>query len=248
MSVETLFEASKKSGDHVFMWTFTFRECLSVQDAFKAWNQFSKNLWKYGIHPKTKEQTIVGLRVAEMHPGGHGVHFHVLINRRIPIQAVRRWAEMAGMFWIHVTRCYHGHLGKYLGKYLGKQDRVPCLKGRRLWQGFGQWGQTKCKDIVVDSEFCTAFQKRRQMLLAAQEIARLQGAAYRMESNLETMHWSEEWVWQVRIGRAVPLRPDLVSYNDVSPSSEDRADFEDWQGVFDSLGRFGKVPAKVVWN
>lgn len=239
LSVQTFFEQVERGEHQAFLWTFTLKKVISVADAFKAWNKFAKALWKYGLHPETGEQTIVGIRVAEFHPGGHGVHFHVLINRRIPIQAVRRRAEQYGFGWIDVRRahCGKGTLGGYLSKYLSKRDRPPCFKGRRLWQAFGQWGQTKCKDVVIKSEFVAAFHARRAMLKAAAAIAESRGEQYRMEGNLETMSHCEEHCWKVSIGKIPPLCPELH----YSPPDDELAPmgWNDWDAKFDHLATGG---------
>lgn len=230
-SVETFFRHVSEGKHKAYLWTFTFEKVISVKEAFQMWNKFAKSLWKYGLHPKTGESTIFGLRVAELHPGGHGVHFHVLVNRRIPIQAVRRRAEQFGMFWIDVQRAYStdGSLGWYLAKYLAKGDRPPCFKGRRLWQAFGQWGQTRCKDIEVRSEFCAAFKARRELLNAERRIAEMEGRPYRVESNLETMAWAKEHCFQVLTDKVPPLCPELWFYEAETPS----ADIEDWESAWD---------------
>lgn len=229
LSCATFFEQVREGKHQAYLWTFTLRRCTGVKEAFQAWNKLAKSLWKYGIHPETGEGTIFGLRVAEFHPGGHGVHFHVLVNRRIPIEAVRRRAEKFGFFWIDVRRAQdnEGRMGGYLSKYLSKTDRAPCMKGRRLWQAFGQWGQTRCKDVEIRSEFVAAFKARRKGLKAAAAVAELQGREYRMESNLETMAHAQEHCVRVSLGEVEPLMPSLwYSPPDTEPI---RRGFEDWQ-------------------
>ena len=44
----------------------------------------------------------------------------------------------------------------YLGKYLSK-ERPDCLKGWRLWAGFGDWDWTKVKDVAFQSLFSTIY-------------------------------------------------------------------------------------------
>lgn len=236
-SVATFVEQAEARGEKPYLWTFTLRECVSVAAAFAAWVKFANRLHKWGVHPVTKEQTIVGLRVAELHPGGHGVHFHVLINRRLNIHVVRRFAELQGFFWIDVrrateTRC--GRLARYLGKYLSKQDRAECMRGRRLWQAFGKWGQTRCKDIVVESEFVAAYKARRKTLEMAKRVHESLGLPYRLEGNLETMEHAREHVVRVSLGEIPPLCPHLW-HEPEKDQSPPRADFADWDGAFSEL-------------
>jgi hypothetical protein len=44
----------------------------------------------------------------------------------------------------------------YIAKYLSK-DRPECLKGWRMWAGFGDWDWTKVKDVVFDSLLCRVY-------------------------------------------------------------------------------------------
>ncbi len=53
---------------------------------------------------------------------------------------------------IHIKRI-PAEQALYMGKYLTREDRAPCLKGRRLWAAFGTWEWTKVKDVAFESEF-----------------------------------------------------------------------------------------------
>lgn len=234
-AVRTLFERSEK----MYFWTFTFREALDVGTARALWEKFRKSLWKYGLHPDSGEQTIVGLRVFEMHPGGHGLHIHALFNRRINIHAVRRRATQFGMFWIHCIRVREDshavEMADYMGKYMSKEERPPCLKGARLWASIGKWGATRCKDIEIESEFVSQFRARRKLLTAEAEIAEMEGREYRMEHQLETMEWAHRFVFEVKIGKRVSLSGLVRDITEnVVPTAPD---WDDWDTAFDELGQ-----------
>lgn len=135
-NVELLFERSAR----VYMWTFTFVEVIPSWWALSAWDKLKTALRLY-------YGRIQGIRVTELHKE-HGVHFHVLINKRMSVQAVRRIGARYGFGRIHVTRADVG-AGKYLAKYLTKEEALPTA-GRK-WATFGMDG-TRVRDIQVDSE------------------------------------------------------------------------------------------------
>ena len=239
MSCDHFIEQAEAKGQRVFFWTFTFRKVLDTKTAFAMWVRFARRLHQWGKNKDTGENTIVGLRVAEMHPGGHGVHFHALINRYVNVNIVRRIASKYGFGRINVRRVRKGSgkigsLARYMTKYLSKQDRPPCLKGKRMWQAFGEWSQTKCKDVVIDTEFCAAFKARRKFVEAERVLAQETGQAYRVEGALETMEHARRHVHKVSLGLAEPLRPDLW-YSPPEMEVEKVNDFDDWEGVFSGL-------------
>lgn len=155
LSVRALFERRRR----VYLWTFTFRDVVDDKIAFLAWNHLStllKREWQDSVG-------VPGIRVVEVHPGdgfvpgGHGLHFHLLVARRLPVQTVRRLAIRAGFGRIHVKKAKIGH-AEYLAKYLSKADD-GLRRGTRRWGMFGSFKGTRVRDIVVESEL--AFNCRR---------------------------------------------------------------------------------------
>ena len=138
-----LYAAEHLGAAHsLFLWTFTFKEVLDVVETRKRWNHLLTLL-------KRQWPDLQGLRVFEMHRE-HGLHIHLLTNRFIDVVVARRLAQLAGWGRIHVKRTPKERAG-YLAKYLSK-DRPPCLKGWRLWAGFGKdWDWTKVKDIACET-------------------------------------------------------------------------------------------------
>ena len=128
----------------LYLWTFTFKEVLSVKETRKKWNYLLTLLLR--TWPQLQ-----GLRVFELHKE-HGLHVHVLTNSFIDVNTARELAEKAGWGRIHVTRMPSEHAG-YVGKYLSKA-RPDCLKRWRLWAAFGKdWEATKVKDILKETLF-----------------------------------------------------------------------------------------------
>src|SRR5438105_14186415 len=87
----------------LFMWTFTFKDLLSVKDTRKRWNHLLTLLLRRW--PKLQ-----GLRVFELHKQ-HGLHVHLLTNQFIDVNEARRLARQANWGRIHVTRVLSEHAG-----------------------------------------------------------------------------------------------------------------------------------------
>jgi len=161
INVARMFEAG-----HPILVTLTFAEVHPIKQAMGLWFQFQRELVRFG-HSAGKN-TINGLRVAELHDedeSGHGLHFHVLLNRFVSIEIVRSIAEKYGFYWLQMKECYSASgLSSYLAKYLAPRSRPPCLKGKRLWAAFGKWGHSKVKNVVCRSEFCAAYKAAQSLL------------------------------------------------------------------------------------
>jgi hypothetical protein len=133
----------------IFQWTFTFAEVIAVKIARKRWNHLLTLLLR-------SWPMLQGIRVFELHKE-HGLHVHVLVNRRIDVIAVRKLAEQAGWGRIHVKQI-PARQASYVGKDLTKK-RARCLRGWRLWAPFGKgWQPVKAKNIVSHSLFSTLYQ------------------------------------------------------------------------------------------
>jgi hypothetical protein len=118
-----------------------------VKATRKKWNHLLTLL-------KRRWPKLAGLRVFELHKN-HGLHVHLVTNRWIDVNVARELAFLAGWGRIHVMRI-PPERASYLAKYLSK-ERPECLKGWRMWAGFGDWDWTKVKDVVFDSLFCRIY-------------------------------------------------------------------------------------------
>tara|TARA_B100000809_G_scaffold217497_1_gene223705 strand:+ start:1827 stop:2411 length:585 start_codon:yes stop_codon:yes gene_type:complete len=115
-------------GNELFLWTFTFSDVLELRVA--------KAVWKRARQELSRSIGFAGVRVFELHPGGHGLHIHVVASRFYPVQAVRKiWSECYGGR-LHVCKLDYSRR-HYVAKYLQKQGRCVALKGTRLWATFG---------------------------------------------------------------------------------------------------------------
>lgn len=126
-SVEELFEGSKA----VYLWTFTLVKAMPSWWIGPTWQGLQHEIYKtYGVAQ--------GVRVFEWHKN-HGLHVHMLINRRMPVSQIRRIAARLGFGRINVKRCWDVGAGRYLAKYLGK-DAGKIPHGGRAWARIGRLG------------------------------------------------------------------------------------------------------------
>jgi len=124
-----------------YLWTFTFRNRLEISDACGRWQDLQRDL--------VRSVGFQGVRVYELHPGGHGLHIHVITSGRHDVRVVRHYAESAGFGRIHVKPVPSAG-ADYIAKYLTKARRSSELKGRRLWACLGFKG-SKVRDCEIDS-------------------------------------------------------------------------------------------------
>jgi hypothetical protein len=109
-------------------------------------------LWNEFLTLLKRHHGFRGVRVLELHDE-HGVHFHVLTDKRFPI---RKMLDLGGRYGfgrtnVKTVKDVAGGVA-YLCKYLSKR-RPPCLKRVRLWAAFGEVERTRVSDIVSDSPF-----------------------------------------------------------------------------------------------
>lgn len=158
LSCRTLFDLKRR----VYLWTFTTRDVVSDEVAFRCWDHLRL------LMRREFGDQIPGIRVVEVHPGadgapgGHGLHFHVLIAKRIPVDVVRHLAIRAGFGRIHVKKARAGH-ADYLAKYLGKKDD-GLRRGTRRWANCFGFKGTLVRNIVVESTLADNCRRVKQVL------------------------------------------------------------------------------------
>lgn len=151
------FEFSVEAmNSELYFWTFTFVKVLDIKEAARRWRRFlSAPDGLMAAFP-----FVHGLRVFELHPGNseghsHGLHIHMILNERIPVDIVRTIATRKGFGRIHVMQVPRKG-GKYLAKYLGK-ERPGCFKGMRLWAPVGDWEASKVRNIEFECDWTRSY-------------------------------------------------------------------------------------------
>lgn len=147
MTCEGLFNG-QTGGNRVWLWTFTFAVLHDDWECSRLFRRFLNHL------RVVLGKEWGGVRVAELHKE-HGVHYHALVTRRIPVDIIRRVGRCHGIGRVHVALC-DSNAPKYLGKYLSKSLAGPLGEGGRSgrrWAAFGNIVRTRVSDLVNESSY-----------------------------------------------------------------------------------------------
>jgi hypothetical protein len=148
------------SGEFLAFWTFTFRNVLPVDVARQHWMAAVRKLRK---HFGSK---LVGLRAFELHPGGHGLHIHVVTPEWLPVNEVRMvLCRVKGQPFGRIdVQPGDSHAGHYLAKYISKARRPKCLKGVRLWDALDRkaFNYTRVADVVIKTLFSECYRAAKK--------------------------------------------------------------------------------------
>jgi len=208
-------ERLQRQSEKLYFWTFTFRKVpWNDSIAMQQWGAFHERL-------RRAFPDMQGLRVCELHKS-HGIHFHCIVNLRVPIDRIRRMFRGSGILCqslnrsmpldfgrISVTRC-DGQTYEYLCKYMTKQYRDDNNFGRRRrWGAMGGFKQTKLKDIEYDSPF----HRSKNELFPAQKI---NYTTMLLISHYSTL-WGEVRLWP----REFVLR--VANYQKAASAAEESA-------------------------
>jgi len=150
-SADRLFAASRK----VYFWTFTFKNVpADDKAAMEDWDTLHLRIRK--LFPDLR-----GLRVCELHVS-HGIHFHLLLNQRIPLRRLFRIFKGSGFSYgrnreldfgrVSVTEC-NKFAAEYLTKYMTKDYKKEFPTMRRRWGSVGSFDSCGVRDVIVDSPF-----------------------------------------------------------------------------------------------
>lgn len=148
-------ESSSKGG-RTYLWTFTVAEHgLGIREVARRWKNLQDVL-------RRELPGWAGIRVFEMHPGGHGWHVHVVTNGFWHVRQIRRASQATGWGRIHVARLSAG-AWRYVGKYLSKQrwQDIEGSKGVRRWAAFG-FLHVRVKDVRCQSFVGRLWQELQQ--------------------------------------------------------------------------------------
>jgi hypothetical protein len=132
---------------HLYMWTFTWGEVLDTKEARLRWSHFLRL-----VRMRARHRELAGLRVFQMHPGGHGLHVHLATGCYLYVNHIRALWRACGGGRIHVLPIPPSRVG-YLARYLSRSGRPFCLKGARLWSKFGKFEATRVRDVKIESDW-----------------------------------------------------------------------------------------------
>jgi len=147
------------------LWTFTVAQEQDARITAAMWRRLAAEL--------KRSLGFCGIRVFEMHPGGHGLHVHVVAEKYFNVRDVRFIAKRMGWGRLHVERIKgvgnSRNVAYYVAKYLSKfrdMRKEHGLKGMRVWAAFGGW-KNYCRVAQVEVESTVS---RLIGLLSAEEV------------------------------------------------------------------------------
>lgn len=147
------------AGD-LYMWTFTRPDYIAdPRIAARAWSRLQRDL--------RRSLGFRGVRVFELHPGGHGLHVHVVVEGRYDINEIERLCILHG--WgrkgagLDVRAVDGPGAVYYVTKYL-KPSRLQggglvMPRGVRLWASFGLPAErrVRVRDVSVEGPRADAY-------------------------------------------------------------------------------------------
>jgi hypothetical protein len=127
-------ERLRDTTGHLYFWTFTFKETYDLWQYGGMWKTFTKALEHLATEPG-----LYGMRVCQLHPGGHGLHYHCLINQWIDARQVWQLCRRMGMGCNAVKVKQGSWRGavKYLCKYLTRETEPFPINMRRVGSMWG---------------------------------------------------------------------------------------------------------------
>lgn len=165
-TLDCLARHAEDNRQKLYFWTFTFVQ--KMPDAFYSyrWKGFIRDV----LHLFDGQHPLYGLKVAEPHkramPGSpwKGIHYHCLVNHRIPVGEVRRIGKRYGIGRVEVKSISDvAGAKRYLGKYLGKEFADTKLApGIRRWSTIGGFNGVTVRKVRVNtptSRACAEFKK-----------------------------------------------------------------------------------------
>lgn len=154
-SILNLIQSSEQAGIPCFMWTLTFKKTYPDSWCGNMHARLIRALGNDSRDGRFGTLGFGGVRVTEVHPEGHGIHFHWIVRGKLSLGVVRRRAREAGFGHVFIARDKNNRFRRvdagaagYVCKYLTKGDK---LAGVRSWACIGNYDGTKTKDIEFDS-------------------------------------------------------------------------------------------------
>lgn len=168
-----LLEKELPSGEFLKMWTFTLPVVVHPKVAASMWQDLAREL--------KRSMGFKGVRVFELHPGGHGLHVHVAVSGWYDVDDVRFISKRFGFGRINVVEWEDQNNGytpaEYMSKYLCKQVKSwngVHLRGLRWWSTFGDLSdRVRVRDVSIESP-----RRRLWDLIPSWVVCHIMGVSY----------------------------------------------------------------------
>lgn len=146
-----------------WLWTFTFADVLPLNYAANVHHNLTREIERQERAGRWQKQW-GAVKVPEVHPGGHGLHFHWVAYPRLDIHQLLKIAHGVGFGRIHVhTEPCTERVATYLAKYLTKGQDVPGVR----WRCIGHYDGVRVQDVEISSNSIDAFRQAYREAIAA---------------------------------------------------------------------------------
>jgi len=148
-----------------WLWTLTFAEVLSYNYAGNCHRLLTTAIKNERRIAGNWPETWGAVKVAERHPGGHGLHFHWVAYPRLPIHKLLELAHSCGFgaINVHPEPCTP-RVATYLAKYLIKGSPLTSVK---QWGCLGDFEGVRVRDVEMSSGSIDAFRQAYREAIAA---------------------------------------------------------------------------------
>jgi len=178
-----------------YLWTVTTPDVVDKWELSKRWHSLLTNLVK-------ESPMLMGVRVFERHPGGHGWHIHFVTPTRL--SAKHMWVTCRGHRFGHIDVARitdTERICSYLCKYLGKT--VGGAYGR-MWACFGGFKGSRvsrCRVQTIERQYMA--EVTQSDILAAGKAGLVHPGSYRdgfgrirfkYQIALTKIHYGADWL------------------------------------------------------
>lgn len=234
MSADKLFRENKA----IYFWTFTFVEVWEDWVYSRQWARFWRDFCNHSNF------FISGLKVTELHEN-HGIHYHCLLNKRLPVGEIRRLGRRYGVGRVHVKKADVGAVG-YLTKYLSK-EKSDFSKGIQKWGSVGGFKGVKVSDIVIESDFVQKLQQvkgERRLTWTGYKLVR---AEYVREGNISLKTVMDN-LYRPNLGKYERMLSESIAMRNEDDDFEDEESSEEMPIIRYVWERDFGVKRSAIWS
>lgn len=162
-SVARLVAYAKVNNQKLYGWTFTFTEKMPQHMYRGYWQGFIRD---FGNHWRNEgRMPLAGVKVTQLHKLG-GIHYHAILNQRIPVGMVRRLGRKWKIGIIHAVKL--GSITgarKYFGRYIGREVGGQKLaRNQSSWECMFGFAGCRVNDIKRETAYTFACRLVKQLM------------------------------------------------------------------------------------
>jgi len=168
-TVRAFLQNCAENNTGVYFWTFTTRKVHRLPEYGYIWSRFItsiRNEYRFDL------PTLGGIRTIELQKRG-AVHWHCLINRRLPVDRIREIGKPYGIGWMYVDKADSPRrASNYISKYIEKDGGAAFKNtGMPVWGtiGFAPW-RTTVKQIIIRNEYTKFLSRVRSEIFGTESL------------------------------------------------------------------------------